>query len=73
MFHRDVVVLELLRFAFGAREHLVHRLRDVNLRRVDAAADLRQALELAFDGELHRARGTAQFFQQPRHDAILLG
>ncbi len=65
-------ILERPGLFLGPREHGVDRLRDVHLRCVDAARDLRQALKLPLDGELHRAWRDVQLVEQARHNAVFL-
>ena len=68
----DEFILERLRVMLGLREHVVHGLGHVDLRGVDVAGDLGQALELAVHGLLERARGKPHLVDEARDDAVLL-
>jgi len=68
----DELVLELLRLFFGAREHIVDGLGDVDLGGIDGAGDFGQTVELAIHGELEGAGLEIEFFNQSRHEATLL-
>src|SRR5262249_46484268 len=72
MLDGDVLVLELARLLFGAREDLIHGLSDVDLGGIDGAGNLGKALELAFDGELKRAGLEVQLLDEARDDPALL-
>ena len=66
------IILQRFGLLFAAGEHLVDGLRHVDLRGVDAARDLRNALQLPFDGELYGGRRDRQLVEEPGHDAVLL-
>ena len=72
MLDGDEIILERLCFLFGAGEHVVERLRHVDFRGVDAARDLRQALQLAVHGQRKRGGREAKFVDDTGDQPVLL-